>query len=159
MYIAHGPISYLANEAIQSKKIKQLKMSDQILVALCALFFGILPDFDIFLLSMLNVPRFIHHEVITHTLIFYIGIWIILEGLIYIKEKLLNEKTNKALDNNLLHILANTFLISTLFHLFADFLVDSIMLAYPVSKQKFYLLKYIFEPIFLRFSFLRNGFY
>jgi hypothetical protein len=61
MYIAHGPISYLANEAIQSKKIKHLKMSEQILVALCALLFGILPDFDIFLLSMLSVPRFIHH--------------------------------------------------------------------------------------------------
>jgi hypothetical protein len=158
MYIAHGPISYLANEAIQSKKIKRLKMSDQILVALCALFFGILPDFDIFILSMLNVPRFIHHEVITHTPVFYIGIWIILQGLIYIKEKLLNEKTNKALDNNLSHILANTFLISTLFHLFADFLVDSIMLAYPLSEQKFHLLKYIFEPnLFAGFPFSVMG--
>jgi hypothetical protein len=107
---------------------------------------------------MLNVPRFIHHEVITHTPVFYIGIWIILQGLIYIKEKLLNEKTNKALDNNLLHILANTFLISTLFHLFADFLVDNIMLAYPLSKQKFHLLKYIFEPnLFASFPFSVMG--
>jgi hypothetical protein len=146
MYIAHGPISYLANEAIQSKKIKHLKMGEQILVALCALLFGILPDFDILLLSMLNVPRFIHHEVVTHTPIFYIGIWAILKGLIYIKGRFLNKKTNKTLNNDLSHILANTFLIGTLSHLFADFVVDSIMLLYPLSEHKFYLIKYIFEP-------------
>ncbi len=154
MYIAHGPISYLANEAIQSKKIKRLKMSEQILVALCALLFGILPDFDIFLLAMLNVPRFIHHGIVTHTPIFYIGIWAVLKGLIYIKGKFLNKKTNITLDNDLSHILANTFLIGTLSHLFADFIVDSIMLAYPISEQKFYLIKYLFEPnLFTRFPF------
>jgi hypothetical protein len=154
MYIAHGPISYLANEAIQSKKIKRLKMSEQILVALCALLFGILPDFDIFLLAMLNVPRFIHHGIVTHTPIFYIGIWAILKGLIYIKGKFLNKKTNITLDKNLSHILANTFLIGTLSHLFADFIVDSIMLAYPLSEQKFYLIKYLFEPnLFASFPF------
>ncbi len=154
MYIAHGPISYLANEAIQSKKIKRLKMSEQILVALCALLFGILPDFDIFLLAMLNVPRFIHHGIVTHTPIFYIGIWAVLKGLIYIKGKFLNKKTNITLDNDLSHILANTFLIGTLSHLFADFIVDSIMLAYPISEQKFYLIKYLFEPnLFARFPF------
>jgi hypothetical protein len=154
MYIAHGPISYLANEAIQSKKIKRLKMSEQILVALCALLFGILPDFDIFLLAMLNVPRFIHHGIVTHTPIFYIGIWTILKGLIYIKGKFLNKKTNITLDKNLSHILANTFLIGTLSHLFADFIVDSIMLAYPLSEQKFYLIKYLFEPnLFASFPF------
>lgn len=146
MYIAHGPISYLANEAIQSKKTKHLKMGEQILVALCALLFGILPDFDILLLSMLNVPRFIHHEVVTHTPIFYIGTWAILKGLIYIKGKFLNKRTNKTLNNDLSHILANTFLIGTLSHLFADLIVDSIMLVYPVSEHKFFLLKYVFEP-------------
>jgi hypothetical protein len=154
MYIAHGPISYLANEAIQSKKIKRLKMSEQILVALCALLFGILPDFDILLLSMLNIPRFIHHGIVTHTPIFYVGIWVALKGLIYIKGKILNRKTNKTLDNNLSHILANTFLIGTLSHLFADLIVDSIMLAYPLSEQKFYLIKYLFEPnLFASFPF------
>jgi hypothetical protein len=154
MYIAHGPISYLTNEAIQSKKIKRLKMSEQILVALCALLFGILPDFDIFLLAMLNVPRFIHHGIVTHTPIFYIGIWVILKGLIYIKRRFLNKKTNKTLDNDLSHILANTFLIATLSHLFADFVVDSIMFAYPISEYRFYLIKYIFEPnLFASFPF------
>jgi len=154
MYIAHGPISYLANEAIQSKKIKRLKMGEQILVALCALLFGILPDFDILLLSMLNVPRFIHHGIVTHTPIFYIGIWIILKGLVYIKGKFLNKRANKTLNNDLSHILANTFLIGTFSHLFADFVVDSIMLVYPVSEHKFYLLKYIFEPnLFASFPF------
>ena len=154
MYIAHGPISYLANETIQSKKIKRLKMDEQILVAICALLFGIFPDFDILLLSMLNVPRFIHHGIVTHTPIFYIGIWIILKGLIYIKGKFLNKRVNKTLNNNLAHILADTFLIGTLSHLFADFLVDSIMLAYPVSEYRFYLIKYLFEPnLFASFPF------
>lgn len=146
MYIAHAPISYLANEAIQSKKIKRLKMGEQILVALCALLFGILPDFDIFLVAMLNVPRFIHHGIVTHTPVFYIVIWLILKGMIYIKEKFLNRKMNKSLDKNLSHILADTFLIGTLSHLFADFIVDSIMLLSPLSDNKFHLIKYLFEP-------------
>jgi hypothetical protein len=103
---------------------------------------------------MLNVPRFIHHGIVTHTPIFYIGIWAILKGLIYIKGKFLNKKTNITLDKNLSHILANTFLIGTLSHLFADFIVDSIMLAYPLSEQKFYLIKYLFEPnLFASFPF------
>ncbi len=154
MYIAHGPISYLANEAIQNKKIRQLKMSEQILVALLSLFFGILPDFDILVLSMLNVPRFIHHDIITHTPIFYIVIWIFLKISISFTEKLFNRKTGEVLDKRLLNILANTFLISTLFHLIADFLVESIMLLYPISNVRIFLLRNILESnLFVGFLF------
>ncbi len=146
MYIAHGPIGFLANEAIQNKKIKQLKMSEQILVALCSLFFGILPDFDILALSMFSAPRFIHHDIITHTPIFYIGIWLLLKLIIHFSGYIFNKKTGKVLDKRLLNILANTFLIATLFHLLSDFLVNSIPLLYPLNNYKFYILKFVFEP-------------
>ena len=146
MYLAHGPISYLANEVIQRKEIKKLKKSEQILVALCSLFFGILPDFDIFILSIFNVPTFIHHDIITHTPILYIGIWILLKTGIYFSAHTFNKKAGKVLDKYLLNILANTFLIATLFHLLADFLTNSIMIFYPFSDYKFYLLKFLFEP-------------
>jgi hypothetical protein len=146
MYIAHGPISYLANEIIQNKKIKQLKTSEQILVALCSLFFGILPDFDILILSIFNAPRFIHHDIVTHSPILYIGIWILIKGLILFSDRILNKKTRVFFDKKLLNILANTFLIGTLSHLLADLLVNSIMLLYPLSDYRFYILKFIFEP-------------
>jgi hypothetical protein len=146
MYIAHGPISYLANEVIQNKKIKQLKRSEQILVALCSLFFGILPDFDILILFMLGAPRFIHHDIITHTPVFYIGIWVVLKISIHFLSQIFNKKTKKVLDKRVLNILADTFLIATLFHLLADFLVNSIPLLYPFSNFRFYVLKFIFEP-------------
>lgn len=146
MYLAHGPIGFLANEAIQNKKIKQLKMSEQILVALCSFFFGILPDLDILALSMFNAPHFIHHDIITHTPIFYIGIWILLKMVIRFSGYIFNKKTGKVLDKRLLNILTDTFLIATLFHMLADFLVNSVPLLYPLSDYRFYILKFIFEP-------------
>ena len=145
MYFAHGPISYLANEVIQKKKIKHLKMHEQILVALSSLFFGILPDLDILVLSVFGAPRFIHHDIITHTPIFYIAIWVVLRGGIYFSNRIFNKKTDKALNKRLLNILADTFLIATLFHLIADFVVDSIMIFYPISDFRFYIFKFIFE--------------
>jgi inner membrane protein len=146
MYIAHGPIAYLANESIQKKKIEKLKMSEQVLVALSSLFFGILPDFDIFVLSMFGGPRFIHHDIISHTPILYIAIWIVLKVLIHFSTKIIDKKAAKFLDKRLLNILADTFLIATLVHLLSDFLVNSIMLLYPFSDFRFFSLKYIFEP-------------
>lgn len=146
MYLAHGPISFLANELIQKKKIEKLKMSEQILVALFSLFFGILPDFDILALSMFGGPRFIHHDIISHTPIFYIAIWVLLKIGIHFSTAIFDKKTNKFLDKRLLNILANTFLIATLFHLLADFLVDSIPLFYPIYSNRLHLLKFVFEP-------------
>ena len=146
MYIAHGPISFLANEVIQKKNIKKLKMNEQILVALCSLFFGILPDFDILLLSIFNAPRFIHHDIITHSPILYIGIWLVMKLGISFAGYIFNKKTSNVLDKRLLNILANTFIIATLFHLLADLLVNSIMVLYPLTNFRFFILKFIFEP-------------
>jgi hypothetical protein len=142
MYIAHAPISYLANEVIQKREIKKLKLNEQILVAVFSMLFGILPDFDLFL----NIPGFIHHSIITHTPIFYIAIWLLLKLLINPFHRILAKKTTFVLDRNLLNILANTFLVATLFHLLADLLSGSIILFYPISSSKIYLFKYLFEP-------------
>lgn len=142
MILAHAPISYLANEFIQKKSITKLKFNEQLLVAIFSLIFGILPDFDLFLK---NSPGFIHHNLITHTPIFYILIWLLLKLLSEPIYRALNKKSSAVLDRNLINILINTFLIATLVHLLCDFLVSSIMIFYPLWDTKVYLFKYIFE--------------
>jgi len=143
MYIVHAPLGYIANEVLQKNRIKKLKTHEQILVAVFSICWGIFPDFDIFLSS---TPSFIHHSIITHTPILYIGIWAILKILINPVYKLLNKKITKVLDRNLLNILVDTFLIATISHLLADTLVSGIMLFYPISNIKVYVLRYLLEP-------------
>ena len=70
MYIAHGPISFLANELIQKKRIAKLKQNEKIFVGVFAIIFGILPDVDILALLGTTIPTFMHHSLITHTFIF-----------------------------------------------------------------------------------------
>jgi len=146
MFLAHAPLSYLGNEIIQRKSIKQLKSHEQILVALFSFFFGILPDFDIFLLTFFRIPTFLHHEIISHTPIFYISIWILLRLIAKPFSRILNKKTEGVLHFDLLNILINTFLISTLLHIFADVLTSDIILFYPFSEARISVFKYIFEP-------------
>lgn len=154
MIIAHAPIAYITNEAIQKKEISKLNLNQKILVMLFSFFFGILPDFDIFFLSSKNIPGFIHHEILSHTPIFYISIFILLKILLNPLYKMLNKKAANVIDKNILSILANTFLIATVSHLFADLIVSRIMLFYPLSDMKIFLFKYIFEPnLFAGYSF------
>lgn len=146
MFIAHAPISFFANSFLQRKAIKKLKLPQQIWVGIFALFFGILPDFDLFYLMMKEIPPFTHHEYFTHTPIFYIGIWVVMKILFFVFGRFLSVKTKKILNTNFIQILLNTFLIGTLFHLFADFLYSEIMLFYPLSTNGYTVLKYILEP-------------
>ncbi len=146
MFLAHAPFSYLGNEILQRKAIKKLKSEEQIMVGLFALFFGILPDFDMFVLTFLHIPTFLHHDVISHTPIFYIVIWAVLRVLIKPVSTLLNKKITKVLHNELLCILVDTFLIATLLHIFADLLTTDIMLFYPLSDIRFTVFKYLLEP-------------
>lgn len=143
MYLVHAPIGYIVNEVIQKRKIKKLKTYEQLLVAVFSICWGIFPDFDIFLSS---TPSFIHHSILTHTPILFIGIWIVLKILINPAYKILNKKITKVLDKNLLNILVDTFLIGTISHLLADTLVSSIMLFYPLSDVKFHIFRYLLEP-------------
>ncbi len=146
MLIAHAPLSYLGNELIQRKRIKTLQSGEQLLIALFSLFFGILPDFDLFLLTLFRIPTFLHHEVITHTPIFYLIVWIILKLIYRTFHNLLNKKIQKVLNLNLLEILIDTFLITTLLHLLGDLLVTEVMVLFPLMSEQFVILKYILEP-------------
>lgn len=146
MFLAHGPISYLANEKLQKKKIERLKLNDQILIAFLSLFFGILPDFDMFLLYAKDLPIFIHHNIITHTPFFYITIWILLKIGTKILQKVLQTRWQKILNMELANIIVDTFLISTIVHLLADLLVSNIMLLYPLSDIKLSILGNLISP-------------
>lgn len=146
MFLAHGPLGYITNELIQKKAISKLKFHDQIIVAVSALLFGILPDIDLLILQMFNIPPFAHHNYFMHTPILYITIWLILKLIVYILPKILNKKTSGVLHTDFLNILLNTFLISTLIHFVGDILVGSIMILYPFSTVHISMLEKILEP-------------
>ncbi|HOV34691.1 MAG TPA: metal-dependent hydrolase [Candidatus Dojkabacteria bacterium] len=155
MIIAHGPIAYIANQAIQKKKIDQLKTQERVIVSLFSLFFGILPDFDFFLALLLNVPTYQHHQMLTHYPIIYILLWIILKLLTRPIFNTLNKKNQNAISLNLLNIIVDTFLISTMSHMLTD---TGIAFFYPLAKVKFGILQvfdtqnlflpYVFSPMF-----------
>ena len=146
MFLAHAPISFLGNELIQKKAISKLKQNERVLVGVAALLFGIIPDIDILILIGSGLPSFIHHTVMSHTPIFYIGIWLLLKLIFWIVKRWLSKTTQKFLNPEFVNVLINTFLISTLLHLLADFFAEDIMLLYPFTTQNFTLFKYFFEP-------------
>ncbi len=146
MFLAHAPLSFLSNEIIQKKRISKLTQAEQIFVGIFALLAGIAPDLDIFVLQGLNLPTFIHHDIISHTLIFYVGVWILLKLIVWLLYKALNKKALKFLNRELLNILFDTFLIGTIVHILADFLVGQIMILYPFSGQGYSVLEKLLEP-------------
>lgn len=146
MFIAHAPLSYLANDSIQRKKIETLKPYQEIFVTVLSLIFGILPDMDFLLMMMTNRPSYTHHDVFTHTPVYWIGIWLLLKVLYIIFYPHINIKSKQFFTKDLMDILLNAFLIAGISHLLADLLVGNIMLLYPLTDQNFTILKYIFEP-------------
>ncbi len=154
MFLAHGPVSYLANETIQKKAISGLKNSQQIFVAVLSVIFGTLPDLDFLILTMFSRPSYTHHDVLTHTPIYWVAIWLLLLLLSKLIYPLFNRKTKQFLSKDLLQIVLNTFLIAGLSHFLADWLVGNIMLFYPLSKQPFTLFRYVFEPNYFTGYFL-----
>lgn len=146
MFIAHAPISYLANEVIQKKKIDNLKHSQQIVIAILSLFFGILPDFDYFLMMLIGRPTFNHHDFFTHTPFYWLILWLLLLGLSKLIYPHLKRKTQQFLTKDMLNVILNAFLIAGITHFIADWLVGNIMLFYPLSMRHFTLLPNIFQP-------------
>lgn len=146
MIIAHGPIAYLANENFQKKKISKLKFREQFLVAIFSFLFGILPDFDLFYTISRGIPAFEHHNLITHTLPFYILTWLILKLLLNFIYTSFNRRMQAVLDRRILNILVDTFLIATISHILADFLVNSVMIFYPFSDMRISILGGFLEP-------------
>lgn len=154
MFLAHGPIAYLANEVIQKKKISKLKFNEQIFVSILALLFGILPDIDLLILQIFSIPQFSHHNYFTHTPLFYIAIWLVLKLKFSLFDKIVNKKTSAVLHHDLMEVILNTFLIATMAHFLADTLVGSIMLIFPISTFHFtvlssFMVANLFQPYFL----------
>jgi len=146
MFLAHAPISFLGNELIQKKAIVKLKQNEKILVGIAALLFGIIPDIDILILIGSGLPSFIHHTVISHTPIFYVGVWLLLKLIYWIVKRWFSKPVEKFLNPEFVNVLLNTFLIATLLHLAMDIFAEDIMLLYPFTTQNFTLFKYAFEP-------------
>jgi hypothetical protein len=146
MFLAHAPISFLSNKIIQRKRISKLSQNEKIFVGIFAILAGVAPDLDIFVLQGLNLPTFMHHTIISHTLVFYVGLWLLLKFLVLIFYKAFNKQTVKFLNRELLNILLDTFLIATLLHILADFLIGRIMILYPFSTQGYTILETLLEP-------------
>ncbi|MBU1120149.1 metal-dependent hydrolase [Patescibacteria group bacterium] len=146
MFLAHAPISFLGNELIQKKAIAKLKQNEKVLVGIAALLFGIMPDIDILILIGSGLPSFIHHTLISHTPIFYIGVWLLLKLIYWVVRRWFSKPVEKFLNPEFVNVLINTFLIATLLHLAMDIFAEDIMLLYPFTTQNFTIFKYAFEP-------------
>lgn len=146
MFLAHAPISFLGNELIQKKGIAKLKQNEKVLVGIAALLFGIIPDIDILILIGTGLPSFIHHTLISHTPIFYLGVWLLLKLIYWIVKRWFSKPVEKFLNSEFVNVLINTFLIATLLHLAMDIFAEDIMLLYPLTTQNFTIFKYVFEP-------------
>lgn len=145
MFFAHAPISYLSNSLIQRKEISKLSDQEKIIVCLFSLFFGILPDFDYFILDLSNFPSFLHHEVISHAPILYIMVWLILRLLAKPIYNKLNKRAKGFCHIELLNILINSLLIGTISHILADTVTSYTFLLYPFSTTEFHTLEFVLE--------------
>lgn len=135
MFIAHGPLSFILNEKIQKKEIEKLTPGEHIGIALFSLFFGILPDFDLLLLSMTKYPPFQHHQVFTHSILFWILLWLLFRFLIYLFKNITKGKYKKVLSDTFLSVLHKTFLIGTMSHLFGDILFSHSQILLPLQME------------------------
>lgn len=135
MFIAHGPISYVLNEVIQRKEIKNISNQEQLLVMILSILFGIFPDIDLAILSMTNIPAFNHHLIFTHSIIYFVGLWILLILLLRILKRILKKEKKDILSNKLINIIHVSFLIGTLSHLFADILFSYSRILFPLQVQ------------------------
>ncbi len=135
MFIAHGPISYIANEIVQKEEILKLSKEEKIGIALFSIFFGILPDFDLFALSMTNIPPFQHHQYFSHSILFFILLWLLLRISIYIGYRLLKSSYKAKVSKEFLDILQKSFLIGVMSHLLADILFSHSQIFLPLKYE------------------------
>jgi len=137
MLIAHGAIGVLASRAVLKKNLINLSIGKSISLDILAFLFGILPDFDFFMLAAQSKPAFLHHSLVTHTPIFWIITSLLLNLVLKLVQKTLNSKTLTILSDETIHILSFTFLISTLSHIVADLFSGHLMLFYPLTTRGF----------------------
>jgi len=157
MFLAHGPISYVLNEVIQKKDIKTLSNHEQLLIMILSILFGIFPDIDLAILSMTNIPAFNHHLLFTHSIIYFVGLWILLILILKVLKKILKKEKREILSNTFIKVVHISFLIGTLSHLFADILFSYSRILFPLQLQitilggvlkSNYFTSYLLTPIF-----------
>lgn len=135
MLIAHASISIIANRLFNKQGYKNKKIS--IVSDIMAGLFGILPDFDLFYILASNNSAFNHHDLISHTPIFWIFVFLILRYGLYAISNLFNKETGKAFNKNIINIFTSSLLIGTLSHLFADLFTAEIKLFYPINNYAY----------------------
>lgn len=135
MFIAHAPIAYILNESVQKKGISKLGRREQVLIAFFSLFFGILPDFDFFILLSSHVPTFQHHLYYLHSLVFWIPMWVLFYLCTLLIYNYLESRHRKIFSKQFLNILSITFFLGTLSHLLADLFVSYNAILYPLPNQ------------------------
>lgn len=135
MIIAHGPISYISNEIIQKKDLEKLNSREYLIYTVLAILFGILVDFDIFVLMTTDIPAYQHHTVISHSLIFWIVLWILFYIFLRFVQGFSVSKIQDILNERFTRVLHRTFLIGVVSHLLMDLLVGHTILFYPILKQ------------------------
>ena len=135
MFLAHGPISYVLNEVIQKKNIKTLSNQEQLLVMILSILFGIFPDIDLAILSMTNIPGFQHHLIFTHSILYFIVLWILLILILKVLKRILRKQRKDILSDRLINVIHISFLVGTLSHLLADLLFSYVRILFPLESQ------------------------
>lgn len=132
MLIAHGPLSYITNYVVFKKRLKEMPLKGQFIFFAFTFLVGILPDFDFFYLAAKNLPMYLHHNIVSHTPIFWIMIFLLLKLVFHYLpfEKYLKIRIKKE-DINLY---INAFGIGVLTHLIGDILIGYTMVLYPFSN-------------------------
>ena len=157
MFIAHGPISYVLNEVIQKKEINTLSNQEQLLVMLLSILFGIFPDIDLAILSMTNIPSFNHHLIFTHSILYFVVLWLLLILILKILKRVLRKEKRDILSDKLVNVIQISFLIGTRSHLSADILFNHSRILFPLQTQisilggvlkPNYFASYLLSPIF-----------
>ncbi len=156
MYFAHGPISYLINERIQRKNISKLSIHEQSIVLILSMLFGVLPDIDLAILSLTSTPAFQHHLSFTHSALFFIFCWLILNLILWILRKIVNKNGKKALNENLIKVIQYSFILGTLSHLFADILLSYSRTLFPLRHQVTILGGVLKQNLFASYIFTHN---
>jgi len=124
MIFAHAPASFLLTYALKKYWQKALKRKEIIYLYILAIVGGIFPDVDL-IYYYLSSATFSHHEVFTHSVLFYLIICGIVYFFGYLKK------------NNFLRIAAILFFLGVISHFLADSLGAGIVWLWPFSKTLF----------------------
>ncbi|KKR06350.1 MAG: hypothetical protein UT34_C0001G0390 [candidate division WS6 bacterium GW2011_GWF2_39_15] len=130
MLLAHGPLAVILVERINRKLSQGIVPFIFMLTLIC----GILPDFDFFILAAQSKPAYLHHNLITHTPIFWITVTILVYIGLKLVEKYSRGEIKSALKNGGTYAIALSVFIGTMSHILSDTLTGHIMLLYPLTK-------------------------